>query len=80
MPDVSSDLHLGSLGGAFTLFTCLAGLAVGQVLWGPIVDRLVGEALARTLARVAIVTNVCAVSAPRRASGHSSSAPVSRRR
>jgi MFS transporter, DHA1 family, multidrug resistance protein len=119
LTDVSRSLHLGRVAASGTLFTCLAGLAVGQILWGQVIDRLgkrgpllaaisvwvlssagcalavsgamlislravqglaggcgmtvaravlaqrlSGHRLAAGLARIALVTNVCAVSAP----------------
>lgn len=119
LPDVSQSLGLARGAASATLFACLAGLAVGQVLWGQVIDRLgtrgpllfgialwvassagcalatagaelivlravegiaggcgmtvarallaqrlAGHLLAAALARIALVTNVCAVSAP----------------
>jgi DHA1 family bicyclomycin/chloramphenicol resistance-like MFS transporter len=40
LPDISRDLHAGTSATQASLTTCLVGLALGQVLTGPVSDRL----------------------------------------
>lgn len=40
LPEVSDTLGLSDTQAAWSLLGCLLGLAVGQVLWGPVADRI----------------------------------------